>query len=685
MRFGKLLMVMAMSIFYSWSAIAQSAVDVMPLPQEVKLNNGKYRLTSDLKLSVNGANEHLAAASGRFLRALDARTGLWFPQHFIETNTTDAAFPMQVSMGRAGKLELGEDESYSITITPEQIQVKAATDFGAMHAYATLLQLVESDGEGYYFPTMTIEDAPRFPWRGLMIDVARHFLPVDVIKRNLDGMAFVKMNVMHFHLSDNQGWRIESKKFPELTEKGSDGEFYTQAEIKDIVAYAAARGIRVMPEFDVPGHATAILAAFPEFGSDPSITEYQREVNAGIFDPTLDPTNEDLYPFLEELFGEMAALFPDAYFHIGGDENEGHHWTANADIQAFMKEHELKDNHELQAYFNVKVQAILEKNGKKMMGWEEIMEPAIPTTAVIHSWRGENEQMAPGESLVEAVQKGYPTVLSNGFYIDLLWKAEDHYLNRVMPLQLTKQEEKDLILGGEATMWSELVTPVTVDSRIWPRTAAIAERLWSATEVRDVRDMYRRLEIVSNQLEIVGLQHVKGREGIVRLLSGYGDTQPLWNLINVAAPLKNYTRNPGGTMYNSYFSFQKFADACVADAPDALAFRYLVEDYQAGKQGNAAEIQKYLELWKSNDAALQLVIEKNPVLKEVSDLSQRLAAVAQVGLDAMDKNVKKNGSWKKAAVQTLVAAREQGGRCELQVVDQIAALAGLEKKLSAAE
>ncbi len=655
-------------------------VDVMPLPQSVKIDQGQYRLEQSFKIAINGGGERLSKATTHFLRGLDHRTGLWFSQQFVRQATADAAFPMQVNVQRTGTLEVGEDESYKLEITPSKVILTAPTDLGAMHGLTTLSQLVKSDANGYYFQAMTVEDAPRFVWRGLMIDAARHFMPMDVIKRNIDGMAFVKMNVMHFHLSDNQAWRIESKKFPQLTEKASDGEFYTQQQIKEIIQYAADRGIRVMPEFDVPGHATAILEAFPSLGSDQNAIAYQREVNAGIFDPTLDPTNKATYKFLNTLFTEMAALFPDPYFHIGGDENEGHHWTHNPSIQAFMAKNNIKDNHALQAYFNLKVEKILQKNNKKMMGWEEIQNPEIPTTAVIHSWRGENEGKGPGESLVTAVQAGYPTVLSNGFYLDLLFSAEDHYNTYVMPKQLTSQKEKDLILGGEATMWSELVTATTQESRVWPRTAAVAERLWSAADVRDVRDMYRRLDIVSHQLEIEGLQHIKSREGIIRLLANGQETNALHTLVRVSEPMKGYTRNPMGTMYNSYFSFQKFADACAADAPDALKFKFLVQDFKAGKLDKLQDIKDMLQLWQANDAKLQQVIAHSPMLKEVSGLSAQLSEVATIGLQGIDPEFERSADWLNQAAKTLHHARQQGGRCELQVINPIAQLIGLSEQ-----
>ena len=212
---------------------------------------------------------------------------------------------------------LGEDESYSIETGTEQVVFNANTYIVAIRALETLLQLISNDETGYYFPGVSIQDQPRFAWRGLLLDVALHFMPVDVVKRTLDGMAATKMNVLYLHLCNDQGFRVESKLFPRLQQVSSDGIYYTQEDIKNIIKYADQRGIRIVPEFVVPAHTTAILKAYPEFASVKR--DYTLQRYFGVFDPVMDPTNEKLYPFLEKLFTEMSSLFPDKYFHIGGD------------------------------------------------------------------------------------------------------------------------------------------------------------------------------------------------------------------------------------------------------------------------------------------------------------------------------------------------------------------------------
>src|SRR5207249_2722388 len=281
-------------------------------------------------------------------------------------------------------------------------------------------------------------------------------------------------------LGEEESYRLEiTSSGAKLNAMGSDGLYYTQGEVRDVIAYARDRGIRVTPEFDMPGHSTAWFVGYPDLASAPG--PYAVERKWGVFDPAMDPTKEHTYHFLDEFIGEMAKLFPDQFFHIGGDEVNGKQWDANPKIKDFMRAHGMKTDQDLQAYFNKRVQQIVSKHGKTMIGWDEILRPELPKSIVIQSWRGQ-------ESLAQAAKQGYRSLLSHGYYIDLMWPASQHYL--VDPMSdaaaSLSPEESKLILGGEATMWAEYVSPENIDSRIWPRTAAIAERLWSPQNVRDV-------------------------------------------------------------------------------------------------------------------------------------------------------------------------------------------------------
>ena len=626
------------------SVIAQNKntqINLMPYPKEIKITGEKYRIKSTFSINYSlTKSERLKKMSNRFLIRLAERTGLFLKNPFANQSGAKLKTALFIQTEKVGKLKLGVDESYSLKISKNKIELKAKTDIGAIRGLETLLQLLKADETGYYFPTLTIKDAPRFKWRGLMIDAARHFMPVEVIKRNLDGMAMVKMNVFHWHLSDDQGFRVESKIYPKLTELASDGLFYTYEQIKEIIKYADDRGIRVIPEFDVPGHATAILTAFPELASAPG--PYKIERNWGIFDPTLNPTIDKTYKFLDKLFGEMANLFPDEYFHIGGDENNGKQWDANEEIQKFMKANNIKDNHALQAYFNKRLLKILTKHNKKMVGWDEIFHKDIPKNIVIQSWRGK-------QALVDAANKGYQVILSNGYYIDLIQPTSFHYLNDPLPKGIKlSDDKKKFVLGGEATMWAEMVSPETIDSRIWPRTAAIAERFWSPQNINNVNNMYKRLDRINYLLETVGLTHIKNYGMMLRRLTNNNDTKPLDILIQVIEPVKIYKRN-SLRKQNQQTPLTRVVDAATPDAKVAREFRNLVDSYLADKKLDMKKhnaLVEQLKIWKANNKKLLPIIKKSPMLKEIELMSIRLSELSDLGLKILNyrKNHKKISS-----------------------------------------
>jgi len=598
--------------------------NLMPSPQNITLQKGHFILDADFQVAIpNASSRRVQIAATKFIRRLTNRTGLFVKNGFPVSIKRFPQAAIIVHYQTKGKLKCHEDESYQIKVTSQQVVIQATTDLGVVYAFETLLQLLDNDKNTYFFQNLSITDRPVFTWRGLMIDASRHFEPVAVIKRNLDAMLVAKLNTFHWHLSDDQGFRVEIKKYPQLIQKASDRQFYTQAQIKDVVKYATDRGIRVIPEIDVPGHATALLTAFPEIASYQN--PYQLQRNAGIFDPTLDPTNPKTYVILAQIFKELSALFPFDYVHIGGDENRGKQWDANPKIQAFMKRKGMKTNHELQTYFNIKLQKILQKYHKKLMGWEEIMTGQMPKTALIHVWRGK-----AGQSLIKTVKNGYDAVLSNGFYIDLMLPAAAHYKTELFPknAHLTTEEKKH-ILGGEATMWGELVTPLTIDSRIWPRTLAIGERLWTNPKKLEIKNMYRRLFAQSYHLEELGITHIKNRAVILRNITQNQDISALQLLSRLYEPLKGYKRNKGGIEYQTYSPFMCFADACSADAQAALAFNFLVSDYlQQPNSKKKRQLIDCFKLWQGNHRKL-LKLTPNPELEKLIPMSESLADLSQ--------------------------------------------------------
>lgn len=640
-------------------------LNLMPVPQKVGLEKGKFLLADSFTIAIKGAGTaKLYPYASRVLNRLRGRTGLYFSQAYITAETNPDSATMVIRINRPGKVRLGEDESYRLHISPGKITLTAETDIGAMRGLETFLQLLTSDRNGYYFPALKIVDYPRFPWRGLLIDVCRHFMPVEVIKRNLDGMAALKLNVFHWHLSEDQGFRVESKTFPKLQQLGSDGFYYTQDQIRDIIRYAAQRGIRVVPEFDLPGHATSWLVGYPRYASAPGPYTLEREW--GVFDATFDPTREETYRFLDAFIKEMAHLFPDPYMHIGGDENNGKQWDANTHIQQFMKDHHLTDNHALQAYFNNRLLKILTKYHKRMVGWDEILHPDMPTNIVIQSWRGR-------DSMIRAAREGYQTILSNGYYIDLIQPTAYHYLNDPAPADLPLTEaQRKMILGGEATMWSEMVSPETIDSRIWPRTAAIAERFWSPAHIRDVDDMYRRLEVISFHLEELGLTHLKNYPMMLRRLCNNQDIGPLRNLVDIIEPVKFYQRNHLRKQY-SYTPLTRVVDAARPDAELARRFRREVDTFLKNG-GYADDIRSWLELWIQNDLLLQPIIDRSPVLWEIRSLSRNLSLVAETGLQALNSIRSKRGLTEEEfqkAQKIIQTAKEPQAQTELMIVPAI--------------
>jgi len=664
----------------------QPALNLMPLPAGAQSGAGSLGVDSSFSVALTGHVEPRVELAGeRFLRQLVRQTGL--PLALKPAKTAKATLVIQTDHASKEIQEVGEDESYVLEVTTAGAKLTAPTPLGAMHGLQTFLQLVDVSPGGFAAPAVTIHDQPRFPWRGLMIDSARHFIPLDVIRRNLDGMEAVKMNVFHWHLSENQGFRVESKKFPKLHELGSDTLYYTQDEIRDLIAYARDRGIRVVPEFDMPGHSTAWFVGHPELASGKG--PYEIERRWGVFDPAMDPTNERVYKFLDDLIGEMAKIFPDHYFHIGGDEVNGKEWDANPKIQVFMKAHGIRNNEALQAYFSGRVQKLVTKHGKTVVGWDEVLVSGVPKDIVIQSWRGQ-------ASLAQAAKQGYRGILSNGYYLDLGWSAARHYAVDPMSGDAANlsAEEKQRILGGESCMWAEYVSPENVDSRIWPRNAAIAERLWSPQEVRDPASMYARLDFVSARLEWLGLTHRTASRHMLQRLAGSASTEEftaLRTLTDVIEPVKDYTREQTAlAVPTSGTPMNRVVDAVPLESDAGRRFNDRVQQFLAAAcHDSAAEagLRAQLTIWRDNDAILQVLAQRSFLVKEVAATSQDLSALGAAGLAALDAIAKGQpapDSWKaqqlaileqvkkpKAqlllipapAVQKLIEAATAGGAC----------------------
>jgi hexosaminidase len=642
--------------------------DLMPAPVRLEWQTGRLVLDRRFSLgSIGTADPRIDAALARARRRLEAQAGVTLaprPAGAQASLVVEAKSPSQPVQ------TVGEDESYELTVTPRQARISAPTPLGVLHGLETFLKLVRKEGAQAFVPAVTISDRPRFPWRGLMLDPCRRWEPIEFVERTLDGMAAVQLNVLHWHLSEDQGFRIESKVFPKLHQMGSDGKFYTQDQVRGVIAYARDRGIRVVPEFDLPGHATSWLVGHPELAAAPGPFKLVREW--GIFDNVLDPSKEEVYAFLDTFFGEMAGLFPDAYMHIGGDEVTPRQWNASARVQDFIYRQGLDGAHGIQAYFNKRVSEIFTRHGKRMVGWDEILSPDLPKSIVIQSWRGQ-------QALAEAARLGYEGILSNGYYLDLLHPVADHYLNDPIPADSTlTAEERRRILGGEACMWSEFVTPETIDSRIWPRMAAIAERLWSPAEIRDLPDMYRRLEKESVRLAGLGMRHLSSYEPMLKRIAGGQPTESLRVLSDLVTPVRGYRRGQLRT-YTSDMPLERLVDAARPDSVAMRTFQAELDRYllsPAGSRDDGA-LRSIFTTWRDNHAVLEPILTASTLGQEVRPLSRDLRALGAVGLEALDSirgGTSASVDWatrSRGIVQSAAPARAE---VELAVVSGMAKL-----------
>ncbi|WP_321346932.1 family 20 glycosylhydrolase [uncultured Draconibacterium sp.] len=727
----------------------RSEIELMPLPASLKIQKGEVDLSKGINVSFsNVQNVYLEKAANRFTKDLESIYGI------IDDENGVALEINCVEQSESGIPQFGDDESYSLEIN-KKIVLSANSQFGINHGLETILQLIKQDEDRTVIPKLKIEDEPRFPWRGVMLDVCRHWMPKEVLLRTIDAMAAVKMNVFHIHLSEDQGFRVESKVFPKLHEIGSNGKYYTQDDIREIVTYAAERGIRVVPEFDVPGHSKSWQIAYPELSTVSGHLSFANE-SGELFSPPMDPMKEEVYVFLDKFIAEMITLFPDAYFHIGGDEVEPKYWNESESIQSFMKAKGIKDAHGLQAYFNLRIYDLVKKHGKTMLGWEEIMNDELENDVVIQSWMGQ-------KSLFEAVQAGKRGILSAGWYLDHKLRSDKHYAvdplilpgavdmapdttcwktyditleipsgemeskltlfdrdsenvygfleflgNRIgfkngqnkdgqltfllesqmgevkfsaqllsdtlfgkislamfnfaangnlvagseiqgtklPPIEVIKpltDKQKTMILGGEAAMWSEVVDKDNVDSRIWPRTAVIAEKLWSpATLTANVDDMSRRLEKCSDYLVQRGNPHKMQQDVILHALIPDQGFTYLKTLVEVLEEVKYYERMANlENMYAVYLPDLKMNGVVDAARPESLSareFNTKVNAYLLDRENSVlkAQLQEQLEMWSSNHKNLEPWLISNE-LQKVSRLSEAFSSVAKYALQMINE------------------------------------------------
>ncbi|MDD7986602.1 beta-N-acetylhexosaminidase [Lentisphaera marina] len=516
-------------VFYcilSYSSIfAYDSINIIPQPNSIKILNSKFKINSNTKIvyqetdleSIKILNEEIEKRLGYKLKLTRE--------------------PLVANSIKLSHKKTVIDESYQMNIQ-EDIILITGSKTGKFYAIQSLIQLIQTHGEN--LPTCEIQDSPRFKWRGMHLDVARHMFPVKDIKKFLRWMAYHKLNTFHWHLTEDQGWRIEIKKYPKLTQIGawrrstppygtrkSDnnrqyGGYYSQEEIKDIVAYAQELHITIVPEIDMPGHMSAAIASYPELGNT-DIQYYNPQVmnRWGVYPYILAP-KEETFKWIEDVLQEVCELFPSKYIHIGGDEAPKDQWEESSFAKEFMKKNKLKDSHELQSYFIQRLESILKSKGRKLIGWDEIREGGLSSEATVMSWRGEKGGIASakeGHDVVmtpinftyfdhyqapaeEELAKGVKYEAIGGFT-----PIEEIYSYNPTPQSLTEKEKKH-ILGTQAQLWSEYMhTWDKVEYMAFPRMAALAEVAWTQIENKDIKHFKTRLKSIQLQYKRAGINY----------------------------------------------------------------------------------------------------------------------------------------------------------------------------------
>ncbi len=518
-------------------AYSQSATyAIIPKPAKLVEQKGAFALINGVSIVLEKDNADTRRIATQLADRIGTATGNR-PAIRVGKAGNQSIYFASDKTGKAGK------EGYSLTVTPRQITIMASQPNGAFYGMQSLLQLMPTEifspmkaaNVSWSVPACTVEDEPRFGYRGLMLDVARHFMPVSFVKKYIDLLALHKQNTLHWHLTDDQGWRIEIKKYPLLTQVGSQrkqtmagrygdnkydgtpyGGFYTQDEVREVVKYAQERFVTVIPEIEMPGHARSILAGYPQLGASadkivPVGTKW------GVFDQVLFP-REETFTFLQDVLTEVIGLFPSQYIHVGGDECPKTEWEHSRFCQELMKKEGLKDEHELQSYFIQRMDKFITSKGRKMIGWDEILEGGLSPNATVMSWRGTQGGIAAAKQGHDAIMspndfcyldhyqfdaKTVPTVpIAIGGYLPL----EKVYSYEPIPDTLSTDITKHII-GVQGNLWTEYVrSPEYAEYMVWPRASALAEIGWSPRG-KDLADFNKRLDVQKKRLDQMSVNY----------------------------------------------------------------------------------------------------------------------------------------------------------------------------------
>jgi hexosaminidase len=654
----------------SREATGAPMLNLMPWPRRLRRHEGALALGA-LQVEWAGARSiRLEAAFSRTIASMLRLTG------------GEPAQPVRcqiVCRGEAPPLPaLDDDESYQLTIDAGGARLGAATEWGVLRGLATLVQLPVPMDKGWRLPFVEIEDAPRFAWRGVMLDPARRFLSLDALRRTLDTMAFYKLNVLHLHLSDDQGFRFPSQRFSRLPEIGGSAQFYSRDDIRALVNHAAALGIRVVPELDMPGHCTSWLAAHPEWGA--RTDELAVSDRFGVHEAVLDPTRDEVMAAVGALLAELAELFPDAFVHIGGDEVNPAGWNQNADICRHIESAGLSGPADLQAAFNRNLGDMLTALGKRMVGWDEICHPSLARSAVVQTWRG-----SAARDL--ALAAGHDCLVSAGYYLDLFYPADLHYCvdpaatpeadaardtamlgdprlahvreglrwmarfaaGAARTAAATDAARPGRVLGGEACLWGELVSEAVLDIRLWTRMPAIAERLWSDAGVTDADIMYVRLDASRQRLAQAGGLDLDAARA--RLFQSFGmsadEYQAIVPLLDTLEPVKWYARLLGKEAmlarvagiesdaerpYGTTTPLNRVVDYLPPESLWSRALDRTVDVLLADptRHDLCDELARSAVRWRTQRALLREIAHRAPALTEIEPLAEALGQLSQV-------------------------------------------------------
>ncbi len=486
----------------------EEKVAIIPIPDQILKKDGYFSITEKTNFFCN--DEELKTLATFFIEKIEKSIG-------VTLGHTEDKKDNSIHLAIDENLSIGE-EGYHFFSSKEEVTITAKTPKGVFYGLQTLLQLLPTDpSQGAKIPSVEIKDSPAFDWRGMHLDVSRHFFSIDFIKKQLDVLALFKINKFHWHLTDDQGWRIEIKKYPKLTEISSVRQnkdktihkgYYTQEQIKEVVAYAKERFIDVIPEFDTPGHAVAILEAYPELACEKK--DFKVRNLWGVESNILCAGKEETFSFIGDVVSELAALFPYEYFHMGGDEVPKDEWKKSLHCQNVMKKENLKDVNELQSYFMKRVEDILKSHNKKMIGWDEILEGGITPTTNIMSWQGE-------EGGIKAANAGHDVIMTPSKYVYLNFyqgdlKVEPMAFGGYIPLETIynynpipkeiQEDKRKHILGAQANVWTEYADKdETIEYLLYPRIIALAELTWTSSEKKDYKDFLSRLNNVYPRLD----------------------------------------------------------------------------------------------------------------------------------------------------------------------------------------